>query len=121
MKLSLLAATLLLTATAAQAQLPHYVTPTGLTTVQQYGTVGCFAVEDALEVASNRSGRPVDVDGLIAARRCLALPVGTPVLVVERVKEPNGKDMKPVCVKPAGDYGPLCVWLLIQQLDVKAD
>ena len=86
------AAALALLATAAKAEdEPHYITPTGPTKVVKYGTVGCLAFEDFLTVASNEVGMDVDIDGLLKARRCFAMPVGTPVEVVERGRLLTGK------------------------------
>lgn len=113
----------LLAGSAAFAETePHYITPTGPTKVRQYGTVGCLTYDDFLDVIKNEFGLTIDVDGLIKARRCYAMPAGTMVEVVEREKSPSGKDMNPVCVKLVGVSGsPPCVWLLIQRLDVKID
>lgn len=125
-RLLMTTAALALLTTAAQAEIqPHYITPTGPTKVVQYGTVGCLAFEDFLEVAGNQiAGMSVDVDGLIKARRCFNMPVGTSVEVVERGRTPasmGGEDTNWICVKPTGLTRSGCVWLLIQQLDVRAD
>jgi hypothetical protein len=120
------AAALALLTTSAQAEVqPHYITPTGPTKVIQYGTVGCLTFEDFLSVSTNQIAQmPVDVDGLIKARRCFNMPIGTSVEVVERGRTPasmGSKDTNWICVKPTGLTGSACVWLLIQQLDVRAD
>jgi hypothetical protein len=93
-KRSLLVAAMVLMATTAQAEKrqPHYITPTGPTKVIQYGTVGCLTFEDMLNVVSNKiPGMGIEgvIDGLIEARRCIAVPVGT---MVEVMKRPDSKD-----------------------------
>jgi hypothetical protein len=100
---------------------PHYTTPTGPTTVKQPGTVGCLDFKDAVDVAASEFGLKADIKGLIKANRCVEMPVGTSVEVVERLPQPNGQETNSVCVKPIGHKGPACFWLLIQQLDVTAD
>jgi hypothetical protein len=128
MKRSLLAAAaMLLMATTVQAEerLLHYITPSGPTKVIRYGTVACLDFKDLIDVVMNQTvpgGMGIDVDGLIKARRCFAIPVGTLVEVVQRDKGPDGKDMNSVCIRPAGMTGRSpCLSLLIQQLDVNID
>ncbi len=110
------------TASATTEALPHYITPSGPTKVIKYGAVGCLTFENLLDVVGADMGwLPADVDGLINAGRCVAMPIGTPVEVVKRAPKQGGGELNSVCVKPAGSPGGSCVWTMIQYLNVRAD
>jgi len=108
-------------ATASSSSLPSYRTPTGPTSVKK-DTVGCLDYKDSIDVAASEMGIPLEfgIDKLIDAGRCVAMPVGTRVEVVKRIPKPDGGYLNSVCVKPASNTSPTCVWILIQRL-VKAD
>jgi hypothetical protein len=92
-----------------------------ITKVVQYGTVGCLAFEDFVKVAANGVGVEADIPGLIEAQRCFDMPIGTSVEVVQRIKPPGGlPEPNLVCVKPTGLNNSICLWTLIQRLEVKA-
>jgi hypothetical protein len=118
----LTATALAMLTTAAQAErLPNYITPSGPTKVIVHGVVACLQFEDFLKVEANKYGMEADIPGMIKGGRCYDVPMGMMVEVVERMKKPDGGYANPVCIKPKGISGDVCVWTQIQRLDVKAN
>jgi hypothetical protein len=102
---------------APQRSVPQQYTPVGPINVRS-ATIGCISFEDHMSVVASKIDHEVDVQGLLNARRCLTLPVGTTVEIVERMKRPDGLYANPTCVKPAGARNSNCVWMLMQNLDI---